>query len=134
MKPVRLFVIFCVAGLALVAGAWVCGVRFANEAVGRAVTAAAVICFCSAIVAVVPLVVVSRRHSEYVVQAGMAAIPIRLFLTLGVGLGFPHWSDVQESVYTTALVGFYLAFLAAETFLIVRMVNRRWSNDVDRAR
>lgn len=74
--------------------------------------------------AFVPMVVVARRWPDYVPQAAMGAIVIRMMIVVPATfavfrLGF--WPTMPLTLW---ILMFYLALLAVETMLAVQLMNR----------
>jgi hypothetical protein len=75
-------------------------------------------------VSFVPLMVVQRRHREYLPQAALSMTAMRILLAgsaLLALLAWGSWDDWSLSIWT---LGFYLPLLAVETFMAVRVVKR----------
>ena len=111
--------------LGLVAAALVAP-RVAGPDSASAVVAAAVICVATGLIALLPAAIVAPRYPDYLMQAGLAAMLIRLSLTLGVGAAYLRWYAPPRAVFMSAMVVAYLVLLAFETWAIVRLVKQYW--------
>ncbi len=100
--------------------------RMADAERASAMIAAASICLLAGLIAMVPPAVVAPRWPDYIMQAGMGAMVIRLFLTLGVGMLYLKWYTPPTSTFMTAMVVCYLLLLAVETGVTLRLVKRYW--------
>lgn len=100
--------------------------RLAEPADASAVIAAASICLAVGVVAMVPPAVVAPRYPDYLMQAAMGAMIIRLFLTLAVGALYLRMYSPPRAVYMNAMVVCYLTLLASETVITLRMVKEHW--------
>ena len=98
----------------------------------RAVSAAAVICFGAALLALVPMAVIAPRRSEWLLHAGMATIAIRLLVTLSAGAAYVTWLSPPPTVFMNAMVACYLPLLAIETAIAIRLGNRHWRTTLAR--
>jgi hypothetical protein len=122
----RVYVGFCLAELLLVLAVWWVSPRLMDAAKANAVTAAAVICFGAAAVALLPVVLVAPRYPDYIMQAGLGAMLLRLVLTLAVGAWYLWAKEPPRSTFMMSAVLFYLVALAAETWIAIDSVRRYW--------
>lgn len=117
---------FCLVGLLVVVAVWLIAPRLTTGAKASAVTAAAVICYASAIVALLPVVLVGPRYPDYLMQAGLGAMGLRMFLTLAVGAWYLWEKQPPRMTFMMSVVVFYLVALAAETWIAIDSVRRYW--------
>lgn len=122
----RVYVGFCLVGLLIVIAVWLIAPRFTTAAKASAVLAAGVICLSAAAVALLPVVLVGPRYPDYLMQAGLGAMLLRLFLTLAVGAWYLWAKQPPRMTFMMSAVGFYLAALAAETWIAIDSVRRYW--------
>ena len=72
-----------------------------------------------------PITVVQRKRPDYVPQAALGAMTIRILVVGAVTLGsltYGPWPAWQLSVW---MIVFYLSMLAVETPLTIRLLNAR---------
>jgi hypothetical protein len=100
--------------------------RMVEPATASAFVAAVLICAATGLVALIPAALVAPRHPTYLMEAGMAAILLRLFLTIGAAAAYWQWWLPQKWPFLNAMVVFYLLFLAGDTFIIIRLARRYW--------
>ena len=93
----------------------------------EAMVAAAAICIGAGWLAMVPPVVAVASFPEYVAQAGVVSIGVRLLLTLSIGMGYLSWASPPRHAFMTALAVWYLALLAVETGVTAYLARRMWS-------
>ncbi len=117
---------FSLIGLVALGAVFVAAPRMADAERASAMIAAASICLSAGLIAMVPAAVVAPRWPDYIMQAGMGAMVIRLFLTLGVGMLYLKWYTPPTSTFMTAMVVCYLLLLAVETGVTLRLVKRYW--------
>ncbi len=91
-----------------------------------AIVAAATICVVIGFFAMIPPALVAPRWPDYMVQAGMGAMVIRLILTLAVGAIYLEMYAPPEQTFMTAMVVCYLLLLAVETGVTMRLVKHHW--------
>ena len=97
--------------------------RWGTEGVTNLFVVAA-ICLMSALVALIPLVLVSLWHPDQIGAAGLAATVIRLFLTMGALVAYQIIKDPQMASFIFWSPIFYLLLLAIETTFGVLFVRR----------
>jgi hypothetical protein len=117
------FSLFGVIGLVVVI---VAAPRLFEPPGASAVIAAAVICVVAGLIAMVPPALVAPRWGDYLMHAGLAAMLIRLFLTLGAGAVYYKVYAPPSSTFMGAIVVFYLVLLAYETGVTIRLVKQHW--------
>ena len=79
-------------------------------------------------VAFVPLAIVSRsRLTEYIPQAAMGAMVIRILIVAFVLLGLMQWGPWDGFVVSIWMLIFYLALLVVETAVALRLVKQFYS-------
>ncbi|NOT02603.1 MAG: hypothetical protein HOP29_18510 [Phycisphaerales bacterium] len=103
--------------------------RFMEPAGASSVKAAVTICVVVAVAAMAPMALAARRRPAFLLPACAAAILIRLFATLGVGLWYANGFAADKPAFTTAMVVSYLVLLAAETGVACHFVLRYWRPD-----
>lgn len=121
MRTFLCFALFVAIALIVLAAA---APRVFDREVARAVVAAGVICTAAGLVAVAPPAWLVPRHPEYSMAAGMAAMGIRLFLTLAGGWAYLKFSAPPRAAFMNAMVACYLVLLAAETAVTMSLVRR----------
>ena len=122
----RAFLWFSLIGAALLAVVGLSAPLFLEASSASAATVAAAICLVAAILALLPPALVVKHCQDYMVQAGLGAMLIRLFLTLGAGAAYLHLFTPPKWPFMTAMVVCYLVMLVAETAVTVYLVNRYW--------
>lgn len=122
----RFFLWFTLIGMAMLAIVGLSAPGFLEATSASAVTVAAAICLVAAVIALLPLALVAPRFPDYLVQAGMGAMLIRLFLSLGGGALYLYVFAPPKGLFMTAMVIFYLVMLVAETAVTLRLVHRYW--------
>ncbi len=122
----RTLVWFSLGGLLALGAVVVAAPRMASPEQASAMIAAAAICLSAGLIAMIPPAVVAARWTDYIIQAGMAAMVVRLFLTLGLGLLYLKWYAPPMSTFLTAMVICYLLLLAVETGVTISLVKRHW--------
>ena len=100
--------------------------RMTDAETASAWIAAAVICATTGIVALAPAGWLAPRHPTYLLEAGLAAIVLRLFGTLAAGFVYLRGAAPPKWAFLNALVVFYLVSLAADTLVTVRLAGRYW--------
>ena len=117
--------VILVSGIAL-GGIIFAAPRLVEPPAASAIVAAACICLAAGLVALIPLMLVAPRWPDYLMQAGMGAMVIRLFLTLGVGAVYLRAYAPLKTTFMMAVVVFYLILVVAETGIAVRLVKLHW--------
>ena len=87
-------------------------------------TAVAVICLCTAVVAMAPMAVIAPRRPDYIGQAALAATVLRLLLTMAACVGYQVTADPHLPSFLFWATVFYLLLLAIETGFGVVAVRR----------
>lgn len=123
---VRTLIWFSLGGLVALWGVFAFTPRFAEPQMASAIVAAATICVVIGFVAMIPPALVAPRWPDYMVQAGMGAMVIRMLLTLGVGAIYLKVYAPLEQTFMTAMVICYLLLLAVETCVTMRLVKLHW--------
>jgi len=90
----------------------------------RSLAATGTICLGAALVAIVPLAVVSIRKPSYIGQAALAATTLRLLLTMIAGGIYQTTAKPDLSSFLFWAVVFYLLLLTVETCFGVLLVRR----------
>ena len=98
--------------------------RFVSLDNAEAVIVSAVICVAAGWVALIPPVVAFAAYQQYVAQAGVASIGLRLLLTLVVGMVALKWSRLPQEPFLNAMTYWYLILLVVETVLIAVLAQR----------
>jgi len=120
---------FTIGGaLALAAIAVLCP-RWLDPVRGSAVLAAAGICYAAAFVALIPMAWGAPRRPDWMGQAALGAIVIRLMLTLAAGAAYLYFFEPHRATFMASAVGCYLILLAVETTIAIRLVHRYWRTD-----
>lgn len=122
----RIYLGFLVALAAVWLAVWQLSPRYAAAADAAAITAAAAICFAAAAIALLPVVLVAPRYPDWLMHAGLAAMLLRLALTLAAGAGYLWIVAPPRAVFMNSAVVFYLVALAAETWIAIDAVRRHW--------
>ena len=117
---------FSLGGLLALGTMVVVAPRMAGPEQASAMIAATAICLSAGLIALIPPAVVVPRWTEYAIQAGMAAMVVRLFLTLGLGLLYQKWYAPPMSTFLTTMVICYLLLLVVETGVTISLVKRHW--------
>ncbi len=79
-------------------------------------------------VSFIPLALVSRsRMTEYVPQAAMGAMVIRILIVAFVLLGLMTWGPWASQAVSIWMLVFYLALLIVETIIALRLVKQFYS-------
>ena len=123
MRTILWFAMAAVLGLTIVRLVAPC---FFAPVEATAIFVAAGICLAAALLGLVPIALIAPRHPDWMIQAGLAAMVIRLFSTLGAGAAYLRFWSPPKWTFLMAGVVFYLVLLAAETGIIVRLVQRHW--------
>lgn len=77
----------------------------------------------------IPLALVSRSQlTEYVPQAAMGAMVIRILIVAFVLLGLMTWGPWDSQAVSISMVVFYLALLIVETIIALRLVKQFYSD------
>ena len=126
LSRVRTLLGFSLAAAAVLGAVILIAPRLAEPAAASAVIAAASICLAVGVVAMVPPALVTPRYPDYLMQAAMGAMIIRLFVTLAVGALYLRMYDPPRAAFMNAMVVCYLALLASETVITLRMVKEHW--------
>ncbi len=128
MKTLALFGLLAavVVTVVMLAAPWM-----GEAATASAFVAAALICASTGLIALMPAALVAPRYPTYLMEAGLAAILLRLFLTLGVGAAYWRWWQPPNWPFLNSMVVFYLLFLAGDTIMIIRLANRYWRNSAN---
>lgn len=100
--------------------------QFTDAATAKAIVAAASICTGAGVLAMMPPLFAVGWQPDYLVQAGLAMMAIRLFLTLAVGWVYLRMASPPENAFYLAMVVCYLVGLGVETALTVSLVRRTW--------
>lgn len=100
--------------------------RWQDAAATSAMTAAAVICFVSTLIALLPVAIVGPRHPDWLMQAGLASIGLRMFLTLSLGAAYYRFFAPPKWAFMAAGIVCYLFFMAFETAITLRLVQKHW--------
>jgi len=122
----RTLVWFWLVGLSMLVGVVMVVPEIIPGSNASAVTAAAVICVGAGLLAIVPPTLVVQRHPDYLIQAGLGAMAVRLLLTLGSGAAYFMVYAPPQNLFMSAMVVGYLAVLAVETGVTVHLVKRYW--------
>lgn len=122
----RSWLLFAIGGVIAVWATNKIAHQNASAAEAAAITAAATIAVAAAVLALGPPALVARYFPEQVGLAGLGAMLVRLFLTLMVGWSYLKVRQPPKQVFMNALVVSYLVCLAAETTVIVRLVQKHW--------
>lgn len=123
MRAFAGFVAVCAGVLGF---AWFAAPVYWSEAQARAVVASGVICVGAAVASLAPVVWANARAKDWLNQAGLAAMGVRMFLTLGAGGAYLWAANPPRTFYLASVCAWYLALLASETVLIVAMTRKYW--------
>ena len=120
---IKLIVVSSSVVVGLAAVAWRLGFVHRPEGVGG------VLLFCAAInliacwLSCVPLAVVRYRRPEYIPQAALGAMVIRLLIVVSATVAAMTFGPWQSRVLSVWMILFYLALLAVKTTFAVRVVS-----------
>jgi hypothetical protein len=123
---VRALMFFAVVGALLLTATWYGARRFASPDSASAIVAAGAICYGAGVLALTPPALIARRRPDWLIHAGLGAMIIRLFVTLGAGMTYLHGFAPPRRVFFNALVVGYLVILAVETGIVIGLVRRHW--------
>lgn len=118
MRTLVFFGLGSAAAIALLA--WVLP-RMTDRATGATILAAAVISCGAGFVALTPVAIVVRHHPAWRMQAAMAALTLRMLLTLGAGFAFLKVAGPPQQLFLKSLVVCYLVLLVVETAITLRL-------------
>lgn len=113
---------------------WFAAPVYWPAAEAEALVAAAAICLIAALAAMVPVAWANARSPKLLNEAGLAAMGLRMFLTLGAGGAYWAMADPPKSFYLKSMAAWYLALLAVETGVIVFVTRRHWGATPPRSR
>jgi len=112
----------------LVAGGWAITARFCPTWGTDVLLVAGGINLIAGWTSFIPLMLVRRRHVDYVPQAAMAGTALRVLLAAGALLVALQWGPWDGGALSVWMVAMYMPLLAIESLLAIRLVRR-----IDRA-
>lgn len=124
----RGYALFILISALATGSAWILAGRYGTDVQAPVIRSVAVICATAGIVAMAPLAWAASKRPGYLIQAAMAAIVLRLILSLSGGMAYQWWVSPPEGLFITSLGVAYITMLVMETGMVVFITRKHWSS------